>query len=85
MPFLTRRQVLTGMAKALGGAALALVRHWFGMPAAQAQVPPPTRIFLPLLEHVGWQPPEQLRYFFRVKVISIIFSSRPPLAVTNIS
>jgi hypothetical protein len=49
MPFLTRRQVLTGMAKALGGAALALVRHWFGMPAVQAQAPPPTRIFLPLV------------------------------------
>jgi len=25
------------------------------------------------------------RYFFRVKVISIIFSSLPPLAVMNIS
>jgi hypothetical protein len=30
-------------------------------------------------------PGNPIRYFFRVKVISIIFSSRPPLAVMNIS
>jgi hypothetical protein len=50
MSSLTRRQVLTGMAKALGGAAMAFVRHWFGMPTVQAQGPPPARIFLPLVK-----------------------------------
>ena len=49
MPSLTRRQILTGMAKGLGGAALAFLRHWFGMPAVQAQGPSPSRIFLPLV------------------------------------
>jgi hypothetical protein len=49
MAFLTRRQALIGIAKALGGAALGFVRHWFGMPAVQAQGPPPARIFLPLV------------------------------------
>ena len=49
MPSLSRRQVLTGIAKALGGAALAFVRHWFGVPPVQAQGSPPSRIFLPLV------------------------------------
>jgi hypothetical protein len=42
MPFLTRRQALIGIAKALGGAALG-VRQWFGAPTVQAQGPSPTR------------------------------------------
>ena len=49
MPFLTRRQALIGIAKGLGGAALGVVRHWFGMPTVRAQGPPPTRTFLPLV------------------------------------
>jgi hypothetical protein len=49
MPPLTRRQVFTGMAKVLGGAALALVRDWFGIPSVQAQSPSSSRIFLPVV------------------------------------
>jgi hypothetical protein len=49
VPSLTRRQVLSGIAKALGGAALAYVRHWFGVPTVQAQGSPSSRIFLPLV------------------------------------
>jgi hypothetical protein len=49
VPSFTRRQVLTGLAKALGGAALGFVRHWIGMPTVQAQGPLASRIFLPLV------------------------------------
>jgi hypothetical protein len=37
------------MAKVLGGTALALVRHWFGVPTVQAQGSPSSRTFLPLV------------------------------------
>ena len=53
MPSFTRRQVLSGMLKAMAGAVLAFGRHCFGIPKVQAQGPPPPRIFLPLVARGG--------------------------------